>query len=121
MRPCFILDGLVLKEETPHRDRSLTYFPSFFQSRYVKRQDLNIAVLDQLLDSVLPTLVGRVAIIKIDVEGFEPFVFQGGEKLLNIVHPPAILTEVSAQTKGGTRSYIEHVSRILVLGLIISV
>lgn len=78
--------------------------------RYIKRQDLNIAVLDEILEEVLPTFIGRVAIIKIDVEGFEPFVFLGAQKLLNIVHPPAIMTEVSLATKGGTEQYVKYVS-----------
>ena len=76
----------------------------------MKRQDLNIAVLDEILEQALPTLLGRIAIIKIDVEGFEPFVFEGAQRLLNVAHPPAILTEVSLATKGGTEGYIQKVS-----------
>jgi FkbM family methyltransferase len=45
------------------------------------------------LDNLFATSVGEISFIKIDVEGFEPFVFMGGKKVLESDNPPVLQVE----------------------------
>lgn len=47
------------------------------------------------LDDELAEHVGNVAFVKIDVEGFEPFVLKGAERLLSDSNPPVLMVEFS--------------------------
>ena len=52
------------------------------------------SVTCQTVDSILDEQhIGRVDVIKVDVEGFESTVFEGAEKLLTGDHPPVIVFE----------------------------
>lgn len=48
----------------------------------------------------LPRLAGRVGVVKIDVEGFEPSVLAGGLAFLRAVRPPWVMSEVSDRMMG---------------------
>jgi FkbM family methyltransferase len=48
------------------------------------------------LDDLFVNEVGNIAFIKIDVEGFEPFVFFGGQKILESQNPPILQVEFNA-------------------------
>jgi FkbM family methyltransferase len=76
-----------------------------------KRQDLIVRRLDDLLDqSVIDSLKTKVAVLKIDVEGFEPLVFQGAKKFLDVVRPEFLMTEVNTNNPVGVKSYLEYMS-----------
>ena len=49
------------------------------------------------LDEALAAHIGQVAFVKIDVEGFEPFVLNGAEKLLRSENPPVVMIEFSPE------------------------
>jgi FkbM family methyltransferase len=56
--------------------------------------DKPITVGTRTLDSILADLkIDHVDLIKVDVEGYESFVFQGAHKLLTSAHPPIIIFE----------------------------
>ncbi len=85
--------------------------PGLAHRNLAKRQDLIVRRLDDLLDaSVMDSLKGRVAVLKIDVEGFEPLVFEGGKKFLDIVHPEYLMTEVNMDNPETVKSYLEYMS-----------
>jgi FkbM family methyltransferase len=76
-----------------------------------KRQDLIVRRLDDLLDdSVIDSLKTRVAALKIDVEGFEPLVFEGAKKFLDVVHPEYLMTEVNTNNPDKVKAYLEYMS-----------
>jgi hypothetical protein len=68
----------------------------------VKRQGVNISRLDDLLEEWLPALKNRVGALKMDTEGFEPWVIQGGKKFFSIVRPPFLQLEVSVMSDAAT-------------------
>ncbi|KAL4526841.1 hypothetical protein Ndes2526A_g01269 [Nannochloris sp. 'desiccata'] len=77
-----------------------------------KRQDLIVRRLDDLLgSSVMDSLKARVAVLKIDVEGFEPLVFEGAKKFLDVVHPEFLMTEVNVDNPIKVKQYMEYMSR----------
>lgn len=49
------------------------------------------------LDDLLADKAGEISFIKIDVEGFEPFVLRGAPKILGSENPPAILMEFNIE------------------------
>ncbi len=49
------------------------------------------------LDDLLADQIGNISFIKIDVEGFEPFVLRGAQKILSCDTPPAILMEFNIE------------------------
>jgi FkbM family methyltransferase len=56
-------------------------------------QEIHIETLDDLLAKD----EGSIAYVKIDVEGFEPFVFLGGRKILESANPPILQVEFNAE------------------------
>lgn len=70
--------------------------------RYVKRQDVDIARLDDLLEDWLPRLKGRVGALKMDVEGFEPWVVEGGREFFRVARPLFMMVELSTMTTRAT-------------------
>lgn len=83
----------------------------------IKRQAVNIAPLDDLLQDWIPRLKGRVGALKIDVEGFEPWVFQGAARVLNEVRPRFIQMEVSRMSVAGTNvSAVEMLEAVTAAG-----
>ena len=63
----------------------------------------------------LARLAGRVGVVKIDVEGFEPSVIAGGVEFLRAVRPPFVMSEVSdrmmaAATGKRASDYFQEVS-----------
>ncbi|KAG7667881.1 hypothetical protein NADE_002480 [Nannochloris sp. 'desiccata'] len=68
----------------------------------VKRQIVNVARLDDLLEEWLPALQNRVGAFKMDTEGFEPWVIQGGKKFFSTVRPPFLQLEVSTMSDAAT-------------------
>jgi hypothetical protein len=82
------------------------------ERRISKRQDLIIRRLDDLLDeTVRNSLKGLVSVLKIDVEGFEPLVFQGAKKFLTVVQPSFVMTEVNMNTPAIVKSYLEYMTQ----------
>lgn len=75
-----------------------------------------ISVLTRTLDSILSEQqVGRVDLIKIDVEGSEAVAFQGAEKLLTGDRPPVIVFEfcdwAEESVSGGRVGYAQRLLR----------
>ena len=68
----------------------------------IKRQDVDIVKLDDLLGEWMPRLKDRVGALKIDTEGFEPWVFEGAERFLNTVRPRFMQLEVSTMSQEAT-------------------
>jgi len=68
----------------------------------VKRQVVNVFTLDNLLKDWLPALKNRVGAFKMDTEGFEPWVIQGGKKFFSTVRPPFLQLEVSDMSDAAT-------------------
>lgn len=58
--------------------------------------------LDDVLADLLPRLEGRVAALKMDTEGFEPWVVQGGQTLFSKIKPNYMQLEVSDMTPEAT-------------------
>lgn len=52
------------------------------------------------LDNELKKFIGKIALMKIDTEGFEYNTFLGSKKLLNSDNPPIIITEANRETLG---------------------
>lgn len=69
--------------------------PLFSEGGMVKRQDVEVTRLDDLLGAWLPALAGRVGSLKMDTEGFEPWVVEGGARFFETVKPPYMQVEVS--------------------------
>lgn len=55
----------------------------------------DLAVLDDFLAEDMARMAGRVGVLKIDVEGFESRVFEGGLKFMRTVQPRYVLCEVN--------------------------
>ena len=68
----------------------------------IKRQVVDVARLDDLLHDWLPALQNRVGSLKMDTEGFEPWVVQGGKKFFSSVRPRFLQLEVSAMSDAAT-------------------
>lgn len=68
----------------------------------IKRQDIEVARLDDVLKDWIPSLAGRVGALKIDTEGLEPFIIQGGPTFLSKVKPAYIQMEVSSMSVDAT-------------------
>ena len=83
----------------------------------VKRQDVQIARLDDLLKSWIPALKNRVGGLKIDTEGFEPWVIEGAQNFLSTVRPRFIQLEASTMSEAATNvSAVELLTGIVELG-----
>lgn len=82
------------------------------------RQTLNISSLDMVLDDIIPTITGKVAALKMDTEGFEPWVIEGGREFFSKVHPPFFTTELNsiALRSGSGYSSMDFIKQILGLG-----
>jgi FkbM family methyltransferase len=83
---------------------------SFFQDRLPKEFRTTIPVEVTTLDTVAVKqgwLDRKVSLMKVDVEGFEPYVFEGGKRLLHEGHVENIIMENSVTdiTKGKCPSY----------------
>jgi hypothetical protein len=70
----------------------------------VKQQDVDVARLDDLLAEWLPRLEGRVGALKMDVEGFEPWVLEGGQAFFRAVRPPFVTLELSSHSVEATNT-----------------
>ncbi|KAI7846164.1 hypothetical protein COHA_000334 [Chlorella ohadii] len=57
--------------------------------------EFELATLDSVFSSAMEVLAGRVEVIKIDVEGFEPQIFAGGRAFMSRVRPRYIMAEVN--------------------------
>jgi FkbM family methyltransferase len=68
----------------------------------VKRQDVDVVRLDNLLEDWLPALKNRVGALKMDTEGFEPWVINGGKKFFSDVRPRFLQLEVSSMSDAAT-------------------
>lgn len=71
---------------------------SFFEDRLAKKFRRTIPVEVTTLDTVAISqgwLDRKISLMKVDVEGFEPYVFEGGKRLLNEGHIEHILMESS--------------------------
>lgn len=71
---------------------------SFFEDRLAKKFRKTIPVEVTTLDTVAISqgwLDRKISLMKVDVEGFEPYVFKGGKRLLNDGHVEHILMESS--------------------------
>ena len=68
----------------------------------IKRQDVEVVRLDDILEDWLPALKGRVGAFKMDTEGFEPWVVAGGKKFVSEVRPRFMQLEVSAMNEAAT-------------------
>jgi len=68
-------------------------------SNLVRRQEVDIRRLDDVLADWMPGLAGKVGALKIDVEGLEPWVFEGGRRFITEVRPRFMQVEVSIQTR----------------------
>lgn len=64
-------------------------------SEFEKRQDLDIYRLDDVLAEELQGLEGRVGAVKVDVEGYELEVLQGGMEFFKLMQPPKVMMECS--------------------------
>ena len=62
---------------------------------FIKRQDVEVARLDDVLKDWIPSLAGRIGALKIDTEGLEPYIIQGGPTFLSTAKPAYIQMEVS--------------------------
>jgi len=49
------------------------------------------------LDDLVADQIGEISLIKVDVEGFEPFVLQGAQKIFAVENPPAMLMEFNIE------------------------
>ena len=76
--------------------------PLIFSHRMIKRQVVDVARLDDLLEEWLPALKNRVGALKMDTEGFEPWVIQGGKKFFSSVRPRFLQLEVSVMSDAAT-------------------
>jgi FkbM family methyltransferase len=56
-------------------------------------QMIDVAPLDELLSHK----IGKIAFMKIDVEGFEPFVILGGKKIFESENPPVLQIEYNSE------------------------
>ncbi|WPT13807.1 hypothetical protein PSENEW3_00001646 [Picochlorum sp. SENEW3] len=62
----------------------------------VWRQQLDIVRLDDVLDrTTMANLTGKVGAVKMDTEGFEPWVIQGGRRFFNTTKPRYFVTELN--------------------------
>jgi Methyltransferase FkbM domain len=68
----------------------------------LKRQVVDVVRLDDLLIDWLPALKNRVGALKMDTEGFEPWVIQGGKKFFSSVRPSFLQLEVSTMSDDAT-------------------
>ena len=51
----------------------------------------------RVLDKLMAKKIGGISFIKIDVEGFEPFVLRGAKKVFSSKNPPAMLMEFNIE------------------------
>jgi FkbM family methyltransferase len=65
---------------------------------FVPVSEIRLDSIDNLLKSSFSRLVGKVGVIKIDVEGFEPQVIEGGREFFRVVQPAMIVTEINSGT-----------------------
>ncbi len=72
------------------------------QAGMLRRQVVDVARLDDLLKEWLPALKNRVGALKMDTEGFEPWVIQGGKKFFSSVRPRFLQLEVSVMSDAAT-------------------
>lgn len=59
------------------------------------------------LDSILPLfgdIRGRVAVVKLDCEGAEPWIVEGGRAFLESIRPYGVVTEVSSMSESVTNT-----------------
>jgi hypothetical protein len=68
-----------------------------------KRQDVEMTRLDDVLNDWMPLLAGRVGAMKIDTEGLEPYIIQGGTIFFSKVKPAYIQMEISSMSEHATR------------------
>jgi len=82
--------------------------------RYHVRQTMHVRRLDDIMHS-FGNIQGRVGAMKIDVEGAEPWVVQGGAEFIDSVKPMSIATEVSSMSIGvsktSTYEYMKFLTR----------
>ncbi|KAI7840994.1 hypothetical protein COHA_005223 [Chlorella ohadii] len=64
--------------------------------------EFELTTLDDLFSSAVGMLAGRLQVIKIDVEGFEPQVFAGGRKFTAAAQPQYIVAELNQGFNGTT-------------------
>jgi len=68
----------------------------------LQRETVQIQRLDDMLSEWMPALKGKVGALKIDTEGFEPWVFNGGKRFFTEVKPRFVQLEISDMTKEAT-------------------
>jgi FkbM family methyltransferase len=72
--------------------------------------DIQVIQIDTL-DSLFASRIDRISFIKIDVEGFEPFVIKGGRTVLETANPPVLQVEFNSDA---LRLHGNEVSRTFV-------
>lgn len=72
----------------------------------VKRQQVDIARLDDVLKEWIPLLQGKVGALKMDAEGFEPWIIEGAAEFFTQVKPTFIQLEISQMTIDATNTSI---------------
>ncbi len=91
--------------------------PLIFSHRMIKRQVVDVARLDDLLEEWLPALKNRVGALKMDTEGFEPWVIQGGKTFFSTVRPRFLQIEVSQMSDAATGiTSIQMIDTLVKLG-----
>ena len=80
----------------------------------MKVDDIKVNTLDNLLGDSLRLLRGKVGVVKIDVEGFEPWVIDGGRKFFSSASPAYIVTEINSGTLSKISNYtgMEYIRKV---------
>jgi len=80
----------------------------------VKVDDIKVNTLDKLLGDSLRLLRGKVGVVKIDVEGFEPWVIDGGREFFSSASPAYIMTEINSGTLSKISNYtgMEYIRKV---------
>ena len=81
---------------------------------FVKVDEIKVNTLDYLLGDSLRLLRGKVGVVKIDVEGFEPWVIDGGSEFFASASPAYIMTEINSGTLSKISNYtgMEYIDKV---------
>ena len=83
------------------------------KSARVEVKTIKVEALNELLSHE----IGKIAFIKMDVEGYEPFVVLGGKKIFECTSPPILQVEINSEallTRGHqvARDFIEYLNQM---------